>query len=66
MKEPIETHCPICGAAVTRVVEMTAEECHVESDCTSEYWIHKGNKLIKLIGPTPTDTDMKRELAKKH
>jgi hypothetical protein len=57
-----DTHCPICGSPVTRVKEMTTEECKLQSDCSNEYFLHRGKTLVKLNGPTPTDVDMKREL----
>jgi hypothetical protein len=53
--------CPLCGKSVSKVSELTEEDCNVESSCSSEYYIHKGKKLIKIIDPsTPTDMDRKK------
>jgi hypothetical protein len=64
IRSEVSCHCPICGKPVKRVKEMTEEECSLQSDCSNEYYLHKGQTLIKLIGTTPTDGDMKRELSK--
>jgi len=66
LRAEIDMHCPICGKPVKKVTEMTEGECNVQSDCSNEYWTHKGNKLIKIINPvTPTDGDMEKYGAKK-
>lgn len=62
----IEMHCPICDKPVKKVTEMSEEDCDVQSECSNEYWTHKGSKLIKIINPvTPTDGDMEKYGAKK-
>lgn len=55
-------HCPLCSEKVLKVKELPIEEYNeTRAKCVSEYWVHKGNKLYKIINPiTPTDLDRKK------
>ena len=45
---PIETHCPICGEPVRKVVE---EGRGSTSQCQNEFYAHEGDTLIKFKEP---------------
>ena len=48
----VETQCPVCLGKVHKIIESD----HVpagELTCESEFYIHKGDKLIKIKNPKP-------------